>query len=151
MCAAYQVNARELSSIDFRSMIGGECVFGTCGLCGGLDLVLVARFSLVAFARVVRMCAPTGPLMAAVNAQAQAALTTLNFVKSVGFDDNGDAIYVEFVFNRTNATTGSVEENRIEVPILTILPVPYLRVSAGSRASVTACAGWCLMCDGGVV
>jgi Protein of unknown function (DUF2589) len=70
-----------------------------------------------------------GPLMACVNAQAQAALTTLNFVKSVGFDDSGEAIYVQFVFNRTNGTTGDVEENKIDVPMLTILPIPYLRVS----------------------
>ncbi len=67
--------------------------------------------------------------MACVNAQAQAALTTLNFVKSVGFDDSGEAIYVQFVFNRTNGTTGDVEENKIDVPMLTILPIPYLRVS----------------------
>jgi hypothetical protein len=70
-----------------------------------------------------------GPLVATIRAQAQAALTTLDFVQSVGFDENGDAISVEFVFNRTNGTTGIVEENIVSVPLLTIVPIPYLRVS----------------------
>lgn len=63
--------ARELSSIDFQSMLGG-------------------------------------PLMAVVNAQAQAAMSSVNFIKAVGFkpgnaDDptaaqTGDPIYVSFKY-----------------------------------------------------
>ena len=68
--------------------------------------------------------------MAVVNAQAYAALTTIEFVKAVGFDSNGSAIYADFDYNVTNATTGVVQTNSISVPFLTIVPIPFLRVRA---------------------
>jgi hypothetical protein len=70
-----------------------------------------------------------------VNAQAQAVLTTMNFVQNIGFDPNGDVIHVDFVFNRTNASTGEVQENSLSVPLLTLLPIPFLRVSPGNRCT----------------
>jgi len=120
--------SRELSSIDFAGMIGG-------------------------------------PLVAVVNAQAKSAMTTVSFVKEVGFypRDYGDSegsdeekaqaalrgkpVYVEFDFtkqieqqkkdNEGNLVTdnnGDPEmelkpvEMQLKVPILTMLPIPYLRV-----------------------
>mgnify|MGYP003574383296 CR=1 FL=1 len=112
---------KELSSIDFESMIGG-------------------------------------PLSAVVNAQAQSAMTTVNFIKEVGFKkaanhgdqdmespETGDPIYVKFKYpkelvpfqpaeydedgNQTKAPTPAQYERQVlEVPILTILPIPYIRV-----------------------
>jgi len=150
---------QELSSIDFKSMIGG-------------------------------------PLIAVVEAQAQAALSSVNFIKSVGFKagasndpesaDTGEPIYVTFKYpkevapyqpavkhvaqvgdpafpkglkphpqaapdapaNDPNDPThipagypvysaevlaqavvpAQVEEMKLEVPILTILPIPFIRI-----------------------
>lgn len=109
---------QELSSIDFESMIGG-------------------------------------PLIAVVNAQAQAALSTVNFIKSVGFkagesddpeaSDTGDPIYVTFKYPKeispyqpavpasgdtpaTPAVPAQIQEMKLEVPILTMLPIPFIRI-----------------------
>lgn len=145
---------QELSTIDFASMLGG-------------------------------------PLIAAVNAQAQAAMSAVNFIKEVGFKklpvppgqngqdptkaETGDPIYVTFKYPKElspyipavravaaiaavaavvevrdgagNVTTPAVpavaavpavvaapavravfETQQLEVPILTMLPIPYLRI-----------------------
>lgn len=109
---------QELSSIDFESMIGG-------------------------------------PLVAIVNAQAQSAMTTVNFIKEVGFKkiegdqtpesaETGDPIYIKFKYpkelspyqpattdedgNTVAAQPAVYETQTLEVPILTIVPIPYLRV-----------------------
>ncbi|NYT06368.1 MAG: DUF2589 domain-containing protein, partial [Methanomicrobiales archaeon] len=104
---------QELSSIDFESMIGG-------------------------------------PLVAVVNAQAQAAISTVNFIKSVGFkagnsdafeeSDTGDPIYVTFKYPKEvmpyqppteaggTGTAAQIQEMKLEVPILTMLPIPFIRI-----------------------
>ena len=129
---------QELASIDFASMLGG-------------------------------------PLIAAVNAQAQAAMSAVNFIKEVGFKklpvsagedgqdpenaQTGDPIYVTFKYPKelspfqpavaavaaVAAGPGGVpaavpavaakaavpavfEIQKLEVPILTMLPIPYLRI-----------------------
>jgi hypothetical protein len=122
---------QELASIDFASMLGG-------------------------------------PLIAAVNAQAQAAMSAVNFIKEVGFkkikddqdptaSETGDPIYVTFKYPKEvspyqpavaavpavvdaagNVVTPAVpakaavpavfETQKLEVPILTMLPIPYLRI-----------------------
>jgi hypothetical protein len=55
-----------------------------------------------------RSCFVSGPLVATVNAQAQAILTTMNFVQAVGFDADGNTVNVEFVFKRTALTSRSL-------------------------------------------
>lgn len=97
---------QELSSIDFQSMIGG-------------------------------------PLCAVVEAQAQSAMSTINFIKTVGFkpgdstgdplaDSNtGDPINVEFKYKKEMPKpdgTTEIKDATLTVPILTIVPIPYLRV-----------------------
>lgn len=133
---------QELASIDFASMLGG-------------------------------------PLIAAVNAQAQAAMSAVNFIKEVGFKkmpvpagqtgqdptkaETGDPIYVKFKYPKelspyipavkavaavpevrdgqgnittagvpavvaANAIPATFETQQLEVPILTMLPIPYLRI-----------------------
>ena len=115
---------QELSSIDFESMIGG-------------------------------------PLVAVINAQAQAAMSTVNFIKEVGFkkpsaeqDAGGDTsteepIYVTFKYPKeispyvpavpanptatppvpaSPAVPAVYETQELQVPILTILPIPFIRV-----------------------
>lgn len=105
---------QELSSIDFESMIGG-------------------------------------PLVAVINAQAQAAMSTVNFIKEVGFkktdeeeEAGGDTstkepIYVTFKYPKElspyqpategkSAVPAVYETQELKVPILTILPIPFIRI-----------------------
>src|SRR5690242_7499882 len=86
--------ARELSSIDFQSMLGG-------------------------------------PLIAVVNAQAQAAMSSVNFIKAVGFKpgdasdptkpQTGDPIYVSFKYPKevapfTPAVPAQVSGINVDTP-----------------------------------
>jgi len=114
---------QELSSIDFESMIGG-------------------------------------PLVAVINAQAQAAIATTNFIKEVGFkkkevaagseltpetQETEEPIYVSFKYPKeivpytpavlddqgvvtTPAIEAKYEKQVLEVPILTMLPIPFIRI-----------------------
>lgn len=119
---------QELSSLDFASMLGG-------------------------------------PLVAVINAQAQAAMSTVNFIKEVGFKqpttlqiaggdtETMDPIYVSFKFPKevqpfqpaipavaADPATGTAaqpavpakpavfETQEIRVPVLTMLPIPFIRI-----------------------
>lgn len=122
---------QELSSIDFESMIGG-------------------------------------PLIAVVHAQAQSAVATVDFIKTVGFKptdeefDQGedsitsDPIYTSFKYPKelapyqpaqpaipagvdaagqptpavpaVDAVPAVYETQELKVPILTMLPIPYIRI-----------------------
>ena len=89
----------ELSSLDFESMLGG-------------------------------------PLNAVVRAQAQSANTSVDFIKSVGFDeDSGKPTMVTFTYDKALETTAAdgttaveVRPYNLTVPILTMLPIPFIRV-----------------------
>lgn len=70
-----------------------------------------------------------GPLQAVVVAQAQAAMSTTTFIQAVAFDSNGHALNVQFAYNVTNATTGLTSTNTLSVPLLTLVPIPYLKVN----------------------
>ena len=63
-----------------------------------------------------------GPLNAAVEAQALAAKTSVDFIHDVAFDDNGDVKNVVFQYRKDSSIA------YLTVPILTIVPVPYLRI-----------------------
>jgi len=101
---------QELSSIDFESMLGG-------------------------------------PLIAVVHAQAQAAMSSVNFIKEVGFKKGpknpdgtqGSAtdvpIMVSFKYNKEisppdleKGTPAQYQKHTLEVPILTMLPIPFIRM-----------------------
>lgn len=110
---------QELASIDFESMLGG-------------------------------------PLVAVINAQAQSAIATVNFIKEVGFKkladetdpdaaETADPIYVKFKYPKEISPfvpavlndDGTVaqpavdpvfQDFELEVPILTMLPIPYIRI-----------------------
>jgi hypothetical protein len=96
---------QELSSIDFQAMIGG-------------------------------------PLNAVVKAQAQSAQTSVDFIKSVGFnaadatEDPGKPTMVTFKYDKpveskdkdTGVITVTAVPFTLTVPILTMLPIPFIRV-----------------------
>ena len=79
-----------------------------------------------------------GPLNACVLAQKEAALTTIDFINSVGLttDQNGrtEAIYVHFTFVQNGRKVN------ISVPLLTIVPIPYIAINTidiNFKASIT--------------
>ncbi len=63
-----------------------------------------------------------GPLAAAVEAQAHAADTTMDFINTVALEEDGSVKNVVFSYRKDDSVV------RIVVPILTIVPVPYLRI-----------------------
>ena len=85
-----------------------------------------------------------GPLCAVINAQAQAALTTANFIQKVGFMEQAPASphsplagptstqvlkTVEFDYGQTLGETSIYKDYaKITVPLLSIVPIPYIRV-----------------------
>ncbi len=79
------------------------------------------------------------PLKAAIEAQSTAALSTVNFVKEVGMNTNAngekEAINVTFTYQQ-----GPQSVNLI-VPLLTIVPIPYIRIDTMSidfKANINA-------------
>jgi hypothetical protein len=77
-----------------------------------------------------------GPLIAAVNASAQSAMATAEYIQSVAFQplaDGSSTYEVKSVsFNYTwPATDGQTPlTKKVTVPLLSILPIPYLRVDS---------------------
>jgi hypothetical protein len=85
-----------------------------------------------------------GPLNAVVQAQAQSAMTSVDFIKTVGFTEDGEVINVDFKYTKTvenpDGTTGE-KKMSLAVPILTILPIPFLRIeeaTVGFNAKITS-------------
>lgn len=79
-----------------------------------------------------------GPLNACVLAQKEAALTTIDFINSVGLttdkDGRTEAIYVHFTFVQNGRKVN------ISVPLLTIVPIPYIAINTidiNFKASIT--------------
>lgn len=65
-----------------------------------------------------------GPLTAAVEAQTHAAMTTVDFIKAVGFDKNNNVANITFAFMNGPAQ----EPMKLQVPLLSIVPIPFLRI-----------------------
>lgn len=71
-----------------------------------------------------------GPLVAVINAQSQAASATLNFIRQVGFEGE-HAASIPFQYKKSiQQKDGStdVESVQLSVPILSLLPVPFIRI-----------------------
>ncbi len=81
-----------------------------------------------------------GPLSAVVRAQAESAVTSVDFIKAVGFntDDSGnvtDPVMVTFAYDKPVEETGQdgnttivPKKFELTVPFLTMLPIPFIRV-----------------------
>ncbi|MGW0395636.1 DUF2589 domain-containing protein [Streptomyces sp. NPDC003042] len=74
-----------------------------------------------------------GPLQAVIRSSGMAAQETVNFIKNVGFDSEGRLRSVKFSYNdRTHAEDPdkvTVTATAVEVPLLTVVPIPYLQLS----------------------
>lgn len=87
-----------------------------------------------------------GPLNACVTAQANASLSTVNFIKEVGFDKDGKLIMVDFSHTRVSANPNKgkdpaevppgtdvasdtiSEEVKLSVPFVSVLNIPSMRI-----------------------
>ena len=84
-----------------------------------------------------------GPLIAVVKAQSMAATTSVDYIKAVGFTGGDQAdpaqmtpTSVKFSYDKpvetTNAQTGETtvehQKHTLEVPFLTMLPIPFIRI-----------------------
>ncbi|MGB3587078.1 MAG: DUF2589 domain-containing protein [Tunicatimonas sp.] len=86
------------------------------------DADFAAELSSIDFEKLI-----SGPLTAAVNAQANASMSTVNFIKEVGFDDQGQIRMVDFSYKKTGED-GTPENIEINVPFISILNIPSLRI-----------------------
>lgn len=74
------------------------------------------------------------PLTAAVEAQALAAQSSIDFIRSVGFENADDSAsfgpvrQVAFTYTNRDTETGTDRTVTLNVPLLTIVPIPYLRI-----------------------
>ncbi|MEE9385270.1 MAG: DUF2589 domain-containing protein [Nannocystaceae bacterium] len=74
-----------------------------------------------------------GPLNAVVDAQAKAAITTADFIKTVGFDQDNKVINVDFKYSKNTPNPDDPDspirgDFTLTVPFLTMVPIPYIRV-----------------------
>lgn len=72
-----------------------------------------------------------GPLQAAIDAQVTSALATVDFVKTVGFTDQGELVMVDFSHKRKDVKADGTADEKdiaIKVPLLAMLPIPSLRI-----------------------
>ncbi len=75
------------------------------------------------------------PIHALVDAEAHSAMATARFIRSVGFtgtesgriEELGDLQMASFRKRRRNAE-GVVEEYEVQIPLLTLLPIPALQI-----------------------
>lgn len=66
-----------------------------------------------------------GPMTAAIEAQSKAALASVEFIRAVGFDNDGNIHNVVFKY-KAGPEESDVQE--LQVPLLTIVPIPFLRI-----------------------
>ena len=62
------------------------------------------------------------PLDAAIDAQAKAAVSSVKFIKSIGFDDKNNVQNITFTASKGDTNS------EITVPLLTIVPIPFIRI-----------------------
>lgn len=72
-----------------------------------------------------------GPLSAAADASTQLAYSTAEFINTVGFEKGGKLRTVEFGYQKRSMNedgTSNLDEMKVAVPILAIVPIPNLQV-----------------------
>lgn len=71
------------------------------------------------------------PLRAAADASTQLANSTADFINRVGFDNDGKVRTVTFAYHKNSVNedgTSNLDEMRVDVPMLAIVPIPNLQV-----------------------
>lgn len=73
-----------------------------------------------------------GPLMATANANMYMAQATAEFINDVGIDADGKVRTASFGYEKRTANedgTSNVDTMKVDVPMLSIVPVPNLQVN----------------------
>jgi hypothetical protein len=83
----------------------------------------------------------TGPLSAAVKAQALAAQSSIHFIKQAGFNPDGSVTTVSLSFKGFNSTTQQYIDRTMTIPLLAILPIPFVEVCVSRCATVSKRVG----------
>jgi hypothetical protein len=106
------------------------------GLDTGAGAVALGQLQSIPFRSIIG-----GPLCAAIEAQAKAAQTTVDFIKAVGFTDvDGKlkAVNLEFTYE-----DGTGAFRRVTVPLLLVIPIPFIvieTVDIDFKARISASA-----------
>jgi hypothetical protein len=135
------VNTANLALSLVRSL---AVISGSFQALGTPSTNLVSELNNIDFSKLIG-----GPLQAAVRAQGDSAMTTVNFIKEVGFkpsaanDGTLDVVYVDFYYEKDEAEKDAdgkpkVDSNGnpvmtkskklIKVPLISMLPIPSLRI-----------------------
>ena len=74
-----------------------------------------------------------GPLQAAITAQSNASISSINFIKEVGFDEDNQVRYVDFEYDEKTGELDAdgneiLRKRQIKVPLLSMVTVPSLRI-----------------------
>jgi hypothetical protein len=69
----------------------------------------------------------SAPLTACIEAQAAAAMSSVEFIREVGFDDNNDAVSIQFKYQKTR-DDGTPGNATLTVPLLSVVNVPFIRI-----------------------
>jgi len=126
-------------------MKADEQLFSIAGSDNASNADFAAELGSIDFAKIIG-----GPLNACVTAQTNASMSTVSFIKEVGFDDDDKIRYVDFSHTKvkpnpnfgktvgtepgevpegTNTTDENLEEDvKLTVPFLSILSIPSLRI-----------------------
>ncbi len=118
-------NAKELAKMVLAKMDTDENMFSTSD---ASNADFAAELGSIDFENLIG-----GPLNACVTAQANASLSTVNFIKEVGFTDEGDLRMVDFSYKKEvpdpdNPGSTLKEDVSLKVPFVSVLNVPSLRI-----------------------
>ncbi|MEM6722281.1 MAG: DUF2589 domain-containing protein [Bacteroidota bacterium] len=69
------------------------------------------------------------PLTAVIDAQAAAALSTVDFINEVGLDGSGQVKNVTFTYSKLVDGSTTPTSVTLTTPLLTIVPIPFIRVA----------------------
>ena len=110
----------------FAQMEKDEELFSTLDESAAADADFAAELGSIDFENLI-----AGPLNACVTAQSNASLSTVNFIKEVGFDDENKLRMVDFSYTKTvsDGEGGTTTEPvTLEVPFVSVLNIPSLRI-----------------------
>ncbi len=133
--AQWEANIANASSEVIREIFGMmEADEARFGAMAASDADFAAELGSIDFEKLIG-----GPMQAAVAAQNSASLSTVAFIKSVGFEGNAPnqkIRMVDFSYTKTvpdtsaGAAAGATKEEKVElkVPFISILNIPSLRI-----------------------
>lgn len=122
---AISAERRRTREPDFRSYLRKHCT-------GGINRSRATQeLQSIPFRHLIG-----APLTAIVQAQAQAAQTTIEFIERVGFTPDasdptklGRTPTVKFEYNKVSEN-GTLKDASLEMPVLSIVPIPFIRIES---------------------